>query len=124
VTISLTIDASADVPLSEQIRQQVVALVASGRLVGGDRLPPVRELAGSLGLSAGTVAKAYRELEVAGVVVTASRAGTRVAPGAAPPGAAAGPLADAAEAYVSRARALGAGEVAIRAAVDAAMHGP
>ncbi|MFC3689099.1 GntR family transcriptional regulator [Aquipuribacter hungaricus] len=73
------VDPSSAVPPYEQVRTQVVALVDSGGLRPGDRLPPVRTLAADLGLASGTVARAYRELESAGVVVTRGRNGTVVA---------------------------------------------
>lgn len=76
--MDLTIDPGSAVPPYEQVRSQVVALVDSGGLRPGDRLPPVRRLAGDLGLASGTVARAYRELEAAGVVETRGRNGTVV----------------------------------------------
>ena len=76
----LSVDPTTGVPPSEQLRRQVVDQVAAGDLVPGERLPPVRRLATDLGLAAGTVAKAYRELEAAGVVQTRGRHGTVVAP--------------------------------------------
>ena len=75
----LQVDPRSAVPPYEQVRSQVVAQVAAGQLRPGDRLPPVRRLAGDLGLASGTVARAYRELEAAGVVVTRGRNGTAVA---------------------------------------------
>ncbi len=75
----LSVDRTTGVPASEQLRRQVVDHVASGTLVPGERLPPVRRLAADLGIAAGTVAKAYRELEAAGVVETHGRGGTVVA---------------------------------------------
>ncbi|MBO9568021.1 MAG: GntR family transcriptional regulator, partial [Cellulomonas iranensis] len=68
----------------EQVRAQVVGHVATGRLRPGDRLPTIRALATDLGLAPGTVARAFRELEQAGVVVTRRRSGTVVAADAAP----------------------------------------
>ena len=56
---------------------------ASGDLPAGTRLPTVRALAADLGLAANTVARAYRELESDGVVVTEGRRGTFVASGSA-----------------------------------------
>jgi DNA-binding transcriptional regulator YhcF (GntR family) len=52
--------------------------VRSGRLSAGARLPTVRELARELGLAVNTVARAYREMEVAGIVETRGRFGTFV----------------------------------------------
>ncbi|MBI9114001.1 GntR family transcriptional regulator [Sanguibacter suaedae] len=75
----ITVDPASDVPPYEQVRTRVVDLVASQELRVGDRLPPIRALASALGVAAGTVARAYRELEAAGVVETRGRAGTVVA---------------------------------------------
>lgn len=75
----LSVDPTSGVPPYEQLRRQVVEQVAVGSLRPGDRLPPVRRLAEDLGLAAGTVARAYRELEAAGAVETRGRAGTVVA---------------------------------------------
>ncbi|HEV2070618.1 MAG TPA: GntR family transcriptional regulator [Acidimicrobiales bacterium] len=72
------IDLDSQVPPYRQVRDRVVALVAEGELAEGFRLPPVRQLAADLGLAANTVARAYRELEQEGVVVTRGRRGTFV----------------------------------------------
>lgn len=74
----ITVDLESSTPQYEQLRAQVVALVTSGALTEGDRLPTVRALAADLGIAAGTVARAYRELEAAGLVVTRRRVGTVV----------------------------------------------
>lgn len=74
----IQVDPHSPVPPYEQVRSQVTALVGSGDLRPGERLPPVRRLAGDLGLATGTVARAYRELEAAGVVETRGRNGTVV----------------------------------------------
>jgi GntR family transcriptional regulator len=75
----IVVDPASATPPFEQIRDQVRAHVDAGSLSPGDRLPTVRGLAAELGLAAGTVARAYRELEADGVVVTGRRAGTTVA---------------------------------------------
>src|SRR2546421_7739823 len=67
------------VPIYLQIVQQVKYLIASGRLAAGDELPPIRTLAERLLVNPNTVARAYRELEAAGVVTTRRGAGTHVA---------------------------------------------
>lgn len=64
------------------IARSVEGAIASGRLGAGDRLPPVRELAQSLGVAAATVAAAYRMLQHRGVVAAEGRRGTRVRPAA------------------------------------------
>ena len=66
-------------PLFDQLRVAVIDAVRDGRLPAGTRLPTVRELAAELGLAANTVARAYRELEGAGIVETRRRWGTFVA---------------------------------------------
>jgi DNA-binding transcriptional regulator YhcF (GntR family) len=68
-------------PPYEQIRAQVAALIGSGRLLPGARLPTVRALAADLGVAVNTAARAYKELETEGLVVTRRRAGTTVASG-------------------------------------------
>ena len=82
--LRVEIDPASGLAPYEQIRAQVVAHVATGRLRVGDRLPTIRALATELGLAPGTVARAYRELEAAGVVTTRRRAGTVVSDGASP----------------------------------------
>ncbi len=61
-----------------QVHDQIVRAVTAGALPDGSRLPPIRQLARDLGLASGTVARAYRELEAAGWVVTARARGTVV----------------------------------------------
>ncbi|MCW4386566.1 GntR family transcriptional regulator [Salinibacterium sp. SYSU T00001] len=73
------IDASSSVPPFEQLRDQVVEQVSSGRLAAGAKLPTVRGLAIDLGIAANTVARAYRELEASGIIETRGRAGSFVA---------------------------------------------
>ena len=66
------------VPIYQQIVNQVKYLVASGRLAPGEELPAIRVLAERLGVNPNTIARAYRELEVAGVVEKRRTAGTYV----------------------------------------------
>jgi DNA-binding transcriptional regulator YhcF (GntR family) len=66
------------VPIYLQIVNQVKYLVAAGRLAAGEELPPIRTLAERLMINPNTVARAYRELEVAGVVVKRGTTGTFV----------------------------------------------
>jgi GntR family transcriptional regulator len=66
------------VPIYQQIVNQVKYLVASGRLSPGDERPAIRVLAERLIVNPNTVARAYRELESAGVVEKRRTAGTYV----------------------------------------------
>lgn len=110
------IDQRASGPLFEQLRTQIIDAVRDGRLPPGTRLPTVRELAGQLGLAVNTVARAYRELESAGIVETRRRFGTFVA--RVDPADAA--MATAANAYVSTAKSLGISKAEALRYVEAA----
>ena len=101
--VVLALDADSTVPPYEQVRAQLTGRIRSGELAPGTRLPTVRALADALGLAVNTVARAYRELEQAGLVVTRGRLGTTVEAAGAEDRAA---LA-AATVYVRQARALG-----------------
>jgi GntR family transcriptional regulator len=72
------------VPTYLQIVQQVKHLVASGRLQPGEELPPIRVLAQQLLINPNTVARAYRELELAGLVTKRSTTGTYVSDAGSP----------------------------------------
>ncbi|MDI3328107.1 MAG: GntR family transcriptional regulator [Alicyclobacillaceae bacterium] len=73
------IDPRSEVPLYQQLVDQVREGVARGWLRPGDRLPSVRELAVRLALNHNTVAKAYQELEREGLIETLRGRGTFVA---------------------------------------------
>ncbi|HEX2212980.1 MAG TPA: GntR family transcriptional regulator [Mycobacterium sp.] len=100
------IDQRASGALFDQLRTQIIDGVRDGRLPPGTRLPTVRELAGQIGLAVNTVARAYRELEAAGILETRGRFGTFVA--RADPADSA--MASAAHTYVTAAKALGVGK--------------
>lgn len=76
--MDIWVDTRSPTPHYEQIRSQVTRLVLTGALPAGTRLPPIRRLAGHLGLSNGAVARAYKELEREGTVVTRGKGGTTV----------------------------------------------
>ena len=76
--MQLHISSHDGVPIYLQIVNQVKYLVASGRLEPGEELPPIRALAEQLLINPNTVARAYRELELAGVVTKRRTAGTYV----------------------------------------------
>jgi DNA-binding transcriptional regulator YhcF (GntR family) len=97
------VDQHAAKPLFDQLRTQIIDGIRDGKLSPGTRLPTVRELAGQMSLAVNTVARAYRELEAAGILETRGRFGTFVA--RVDPADTA--MATAAHTYVSAARALG-----------------
>lgn len=72
------------VPIYLQIVNQVKYLVAAGRLASGVELPAIRVLAERLMVNPNTVARAYRELEVAGIVTKRRTAGTYVSDAGSP----------------------------------------
>src|SRR6059058_3419239 len=72
------------IPIYLQIANQVKHLVASQRLAPGDEIPPIRVLAHQLLVNPNTVARAYLELERAGVVVKRHGSGTYVSDAGSP----------------------------------------
>src|SRR3954452_9067898 len=72
----LRLDQRSGVPIYRQIIDQVVGGVAAGTLEGGDQLPTVRQLAVDLSINPNTVIRAYRELEIRGVLETQQGTGT------------------------------------------------
>jgi DNA-binding transcriptional regulator YhcF (GntR family) len=79
----VSLDPDSGVPPFEQVRAQVAAAIQSGTLPPAGRLPTVRKLAAELGVATNTVARSYKELELAGLIETRGRNGTFVA-GASP----------------------------------------
>jgi len=116
---ALTVSSDDPTPPYEQLRGQLADLIEAGQLAEGERLPPLRQLAGDLGLAVGTVARTYRELESAGLVRSRRGGGTRVALSVPKPSAGErkARLAGLAAAYVLKARALGASDTEIVQAV-------
>jgi len=82
--MQLHVSPADGVPIYLQIVNQVKYLVSSGRMAAGEELPPIRTLAEQLLINPNTVARAYRELELAGVVEKRRTAGTYVSGGASP----------------------------------------
>jgi len=72
------LDATSGVPAYLQLIQQVRQSLLLGYLQDGDRLPTVKEAAGELGVNPNTVVKAYRQLDVEGLVTARPGAGTFV----------------------------------------------
>ncbi|HSO15143.1 MAG TPA: GntR family transcriptional regulator [Arthrobacter sp.] len=123
MSAGLTVDLGSATPPYEQIRAQISSLIALGALAPGTRLPTVRSLAADLGIAAGTVARAYRELEQSGLIETRRRNGTVVAgtpaagvlPESPPPGTFAGEVTTAVDRYIAEGRKAGLDDAALLA---------
>lgn len=79
MTLTIQLDSTSGLAPFEQIRSQILEQIDDSSLRVGERLPPIRALASDLAVAAGTVARAYRELEIEGVLETRGRSGTVVA---------------------------------------------
>ncbi len=119
----LRVDAHSAVPPYEQIREQLETMALSGVLAPGQRLPSIRQLAADLSLAPGTVARAYRELETAGVVQSQRGRGTVVLGPTrrTPPARRERELRGAAESFARRARQLGVDAEVALASVQQAL---
>src|SRR6201998_3405264 len=76
VSFLFRLSLESGVPVYRQIMDQVRTGMASGSLVAGDQLPTVRQLAVDLAINPNTVARAYRELELGGLLETHQGTGT------------------------------------------------
>jgi GntR family transcriptional regulator len=79
-SFSFQLDLRSGVPVYRQIMDQVLGSIAAGRLVDGDQLPTVRQLAVDLQINPNTVIRAYRELEIRGFLDTQQGSGTFITP--------------------------------------------
>ena len=73
------LDMLSGVPLYRQLIDQVQAAIAAGLLVPGDQLPTVRQVSVDLEINPNTVMRAYREMEIRGILDTQQGTGTFVA---------------------------------------------
>jgi GntR family transcriptional regulator len=78
-TVSFTLDPANAAPIYRQIIQQIEYAILSERLRSGDRLPTIRSLAVELKTNPNTIAKAYGELEIRGILETQVGSGTYIA---------------------------------------------
>ncbi|MDR0758680.1 MAG: GntR family transcriptional regulator [Treponema sp.] len=76
--LSFSLNAANGVPIYRQIIQQIEYAVLSERMRPGDKLPTIRSLAVALKINPNTIAKAYGELEIRGVLATRVGSGTYV----------------------------------------------
>ncbi|HTW49208.1 MAG TPA: GntR family transcriptional regulator [Acidobacteriaceae bacterium] len=79
------LDAHSGVPVYRQLIDQVLAAIATDTLRAGDQLPTVRQVAVDLAINPNTVMRAYREMEIRGVLDTQQGAGTFIAEQKPPP---------------------------------------
>jgi GntR family transcriptional regulator len=77
--ITFRLDAASGVPFYRQIIDLILGGIATGALRPGEQLPTVRALAVELKVNLNTVAKAYKELEIRGVLATQQGSGTFIA---------------------------------------------
>lgn len=120
------VDDAASTSIYEQIVAQITEAIATGALMPGARLPPIRQLADELDVAPRTVARAYSRLEEQGIVVTEGVRGTRVAELPTQPdlvGAAPENLAGLLRPAAVAAFHLGASASALREALEHAMRG-
>ncbi len=74
----IRIDELSDVPIYQQIRNQIVMGISGGELAAGEQLPTVRALALEMGINIMTVSKAYQLLKTEGYIMTDRKNGARV----------------------------------------------
>lgn len=74
----ISINETSEVPIYQQIRNQIVLGISDGRLKPGEQLPTVRALAGEIGINSMTVNKAYALLKQEGYIYTDRRNGAHV----------------------------------------------
>ncbi|MGO9197326.1 MAG: GntR family transcriptional regulator [Acidimicrobiales bacterium] len=117
----LRVDTGDAVPVYEQIRLQLTAMIASGTLPPGSQLPTIRQLAADLGLAKGTVSKAYEMLLRDRAVESRGRSGTVVSSQPVNQAAARQLVADAADRLVVTAVQNGLDRDATHAALEAAL---
>jgi|SRR5215469_868033 len=73
------LDSQSGVPVYRQLIDQVQAAIATGALHAGDQLPTVRQVAVDLTINPNTVIRAYREMEIRGILDTQQGSGTFIA---------------------------------------------
>jgi GntR family transcriptional regulator len=78
--VILTIDTRDRRPIYQQVADGIRALIAGGHLTEGQPLPSVRQMAADLGVNLNTIAAAYRELSVDGLIAVKHGSGAVVAP--------------------------------------------
>jgi GntR family transcriptional regulator len=78
-SFAFRLDSHSGVPVYRQIIDQVQAAISAGRLAVGDQLPTVRQVAVDLAINPNTVLRAYREMEIRGLLDSQQGTGTFIA---------------------------------------------
>ncbi|HEX4282847.1 MAG TPA: GntR family transcriptional regulator [Solirubrobacteraceae bacterium] len=123
--IQFHLDSTSGVPAYLQIVQQVRQAISLGVLRPGDQLPTIKEVVGSLAINPNTVVKAYRELDLAGILDARRGQGTFVSEdveGSPSPDHDYAPLRAELVKWLSRARGAGLDDEAIRALVASTLR--
>lgn len=74
-----SIETQSNLPIYQQLREQIIIGIAKGELMPGELLPSVRQLASEIGINTMTISKAYNSLKEEGLLITDRRKGTAVA---------------------------------------------
>ncbi len=82
-TVIFRVDDTSDLPIWAQLRNRIAYLIRTGRFQEGEQLPSVRSLAADARINYNTVTKAYRDLELSGLIVSVRGRGMFVQKGAA-----------------------------------------
>ena len=76
--MKITVDPESSIPIYIQIEDSITSLIAAGQIQPGEQLPTIRELAAEIRVNLNTVARAYHELDLQGVITTQRGKGTFV----------------------------------------------
>ncbi|MBO0450311.1 GntR family transcriptional regulator [Enterococcus sp. MJM12] len=74
----LEINTRSEIPIYQQLSEQIIMGIATGELAIGESLPTVRQLADELGVNTMTISKSYNQLKEAGYLITDRRKGSVV----------------------------------------------
>lgn len=121
--ITFRLSTHSGVPPYLQIVQQVKQAIRLGILVEGDKLPTVKEVVGMVAINPNTVFKAYRELEMLGLVQGRTGSGTFVSgKTAGPPPEIQNELTDELSSWINKAKETGLDEESIEALINSTLH--
>ena len=121
--ITFRLSTHSGVPPYLQIVQQVRQALRMGILQEGDQLPTVKEVVGMVAINPNTVFKAYRELEMLGLVEGRTGSGTFISGRpVGPPPKVQGALAEDLKAWIDKAKKAGLDEESIEALINSTLH--